>query len=128
MRRLKPDPVPDDLIRKILEAGLCAPNGGNFQHGQPVTVHWSMSTAVSTGSFRVWLKDTTSGEWLRITPRLTPVQAVPGQTSYSEDWTINQPVGSYKLWVYYYGSDGSTVLAAAVSSGILNIQPGTYTR
>ena len=31
MRRLKPDPVPDALIRQILEAGLCAPNGGNFQ-------------------------------------------------------------------------------------------------
>jgi nitroreductase len=31
MRRLKPDPVPDALIRKILEAGVCAPNGGNTQ-------------------------------------------------------------------------------------------------
>ena len=31
MRRLKPDPVPDALIRKILEAGVAAPNGGNFQ-------------------------------------------------------------------------------------------------
>ena len=31
MRRLKPDPVPDDLVRKILAAGLCAPNGGNNQ-------------------------------------------------------------------------------------------------
>ncbi len=31
MRRLKPDPVPDDLIVKILEAGLSAPNGGNMQ-------------------------------------------------------------------------------------------------
>ena len=31
MRRLKPDPVPDALIRKILEAGMCAPNGGNSQ-------------------------------------------------------------------------------------------------
>ncbi|MBS0220494.1 MAG: nitroreductase family protein [Proteobacteria bacterium] len=31
MRRLKPDPVPDELIEKILRAGLCAPNGGNFQ-------------------------------------------------------------------------------------------------
>ena len=27
MRRLKPDPVPNDLIRKILEAGVCAPSG-----------------------------------------------------------------------------------------------------
>jgi nitroreductase len=31
MRRLKPDPVPDELIRKILAAGICAPNGGNTQ-------------------------------------------------------------------------------------------------
>ncbi|HEX5320150.1 MAG TPA: nitroreductase family protein [Stellaceae bacterium] len=31
MRRLKPDPVPDALIRKILEAGVSAPSGGNMQ-------------------------------------------------------------------------------------------------
>jgi nitroreductase len=31
MRRLKPDPVPDELISKILRAGTCAPNGGNIQ-------------------------------------------------------------------------------------------------
>src|SRR5919205_3233072 len=31
MRRLKPDPVPDALIRKILEAGAAAANGGNAQ-------------------------------------------------------------------------------------------------
>lgn len=31
MRRLKPDPVPDELIRKILEAGIAAANGGNTQ-------------------------------------------------------------------------------------------------
>ncbi len=31
MRRLRPDPVPDELIRKILEAGTCAPSSGNTQ-------------------------------------------------------------------------------------------------
>ena len=31
MRRLKSDPVPEELIRKILEAGVCAPSGGNMQ-------------------------------------------------------------------------------------------------
>ena len=31
MRRLKPDPVPEALIRQILEAGVCAPSGGNMQ-------------------------------------------------------------------------------------------------
>jgi nitroreductase len=31
MRRLKPDPVPNELLHKILEAGTCAPSGGNMQ-------------------------------------------------------------------------------------------------
>ncbi len=31
MRRLKPDPVPEEIIRKILEAGTYAPSGGNMQ-------------------------------------------------------------------------------------------------
>ena len=31
MRRLKPDPVPDDMIRTILEAGVAAASGGNRQ-------------------------------------------------------------------------------------------------
>jgi nitroreductase len=31
MRRLKPDPVPHALIAKVLEAGVCAPSGGNMQ-------------------------------------------------------------------------------------------------
>ena len=32
MRRLKPDPVPDALIRRILEAGIAAANGSNRQN------------------------------------------------------------------------------------------------
>jgi len=31
MRRLKPDPIPDELVRRILEAGTYAPSGGNMQ-------------------------------------------------------------------------------------------------
>jgi len=31
MRRLKPDAVPNELTRKILEAGVCAPSGGNMR-------------------------------------------------------------------------------------------------
>ena len=31
MRRLKPDPVPEALIRRVLEAGTAAPSGGNMQ-------------------------------------------------------------------------------------------------
>lgn len=31
MRRLKPDPVPDEVLRKVLEAGVQAPSGMNSQ-------------------------------------------------------------------------------------------------
>ena len=31
MRRLQPDPVPDALIAKIIQAGVCAANGANTQ-------------------------------------------------------------------------------------------------
>ena len=80
-----------------------------------------MNSAVSTGSFRVWLKNTVSGAWVRITPAASPVAAVPGQTSYSVPWSVSQPVGSYKLWVYYYAADGTTVISTASSSGTVSI-------
>jgi len=38
MRRLKPDPVPDELIREIIEAGTWAPSGGDTQHWRFIVV------------------------------------------------------------------------------------------
>jgi nitroreductase len=31
LRRFKPDPVPDEIITRVLEAAICAPSGGNSQ-------------------------------------------------------------------------------------------------
>jgi nitroreductase len=31
MRRMKPDPVPDSVVRQILSLAICAPSGGNRQ-------------------------------------------------------------------------------------------------
>ena len=31
LRHLKPDPVPHDLVRRVIDAGIRAPNGGNSQ-------------------------------------------------------------------------------------------------
>jgi len=31
MRRLKPDPIADHLLRQIMDAAICAPSGGNRQ-------------------------------------------------------------------------------------------------
>jgi nitroreductase len=38
MRRLKTDPVPDELIHEIIEAGTCAPSGGDTQHWRFIVV------------------------------------------------------------------------------------------
>lgn len=52
MRRLKPDPVPDDLIRKILEAGVCAANGGNYQRWRFLVV----KDQATKKAVQVWYK------------------------------------------------------------------------
>ena len=51
MRRLKPDPVPPELIRKILEAGTAAPSGGNMQRWRFLP---KVKQAVGTYYKRVW--------------------------------------------------------------------------
>lgn len=38
MRKLRPDPIPDEDIRLILEAAVKAPNGGNHQTGRFLVV------------------------------------------------------------------------------------------
>src|SRR5438094_4493854 len=38
LRRLKPDPVPDEIITKILDAAIRAPSAGNTQHWAFVVV------------------------------------------------------------------------------------------
>src|SRR2546421_12440995 len=53
MRRLKPDPVPDELIGKILEAGICAPNGGKTQRwGLPGPQDTAVKSKVPAGDKR----------------------------------------------------------------------------
>jgi nitroreductase len=52
MRRLKPDPVPDALVRRILEAGQCAPNGSNAQRWRFMIV----KDAAIKKAVQVWYK------------------------------------------------------------------------
>ena len=46
LRYIKPDPIPDELIQRVLDAGIHAPNGGNTQRWHfivikdPATKRW----------------------------------------------------------------------------------------
>ena len=64
MRRLKPDPVPDDMIIKILEAGIKAPNGGNHQT-------WHL-VVVKDMSIKKAVQASTSARMMRSSGRIMP--------------------------------------------------------
>jgi hypothetical protein len=101
---------------------IVTPNSGTFAQGGASSVTWAMpGSGVSTGSFRVWLRNTVTNAWVRITPAATPVAAVAGQTSYTVPWSVTQPKATYRLWVYYYAADGTTVVGTAQSTGVITI-------
>lgn len=73
MRRLKPDPVPDELIAKILRAGACAPNGGNTQKWRFLVI----KDRKIKDEVAVWYKKAFD-EW--IGPRYRSSEPPPGVT------------------------------------------------
>jgi nitroreductase len=71
MRRLKPDPVPDELVARILHAGTCAPTGGNAQKWRFLVLKdRKVKDAVA-----VWYKKAYD-EW--IGPRYASIAPPPG--------------------------------------------------
>jgi nitroreductase len=71
MRRLKPDPVPDDLIAKVLQAGTCAPSGGNAQKWRFLVV----KDRKIKDAVQFWYKKAYD-EW--IGPRYATIEPPPG--------------------------------------------------
>ena len=115
MRRLKPDPVPDELIAKILRAGSCAPNGGNTQKWRFLVIKdRKIKDAVA-----VWYKKAFD-EW--IGPRYRSSEPPPGVTKerylrqvaaveYLTDHYAEAPV-----WIVACLEDGPTPTRMAGSS------------
>jgi len=68
MRRLKPDPVPDALVRKILEAGACAPNGGNTQRWRFMVVKDPQIKRKVQGFYRRAFDEVVGPRYLKSTP------------------------------------------------------------
>ena len=115
MRRLKPDPVPDELIARILRAGSCAPNGGNTQKWRFLVIKdRKIKDAVA-----VWYKKAFD-EW--IGPRYRTSEPPPGVTKerylrqtaaveYLTDHYAEAPV-----WIVACLEDGPTPTRMAGSS------------
>ncbi len=57
VRRLRPDPIPDEVLRRILQAAAWAPSGGNVQPWRVVVVHDPVKRRVLGDLYRM--------EWAR---------------------------------------------------------------
>lgn len=56
MRRLKPDPVPDEMIRKVIAAATCAPSGMNTQRWAFLVVTDAEGKRFFGERYDYWLK------------------------------------------------------------------------
>ena len=73
MRRLKPDPVPNEMIRKILEAGVCAPSGGNMQRWRFLVIRDDKIKETVGGLYKhAWDE--------QVAPRYRAGEPAPGRT------------------------------------------------
>ena len=86
---------------------VTAPNGGeSFVPGSVPTVTWSVSSAVASGSFDVWVYSPTTS-WYKLNS--APVAAVAGQANYVFAWTVAEPpAADYKMRVWYVNAAGMT--------------------
>ena len=108
-----------------LSPTVTSPNSGSFVDGSTTSIAWKMSSAVSTGSFRVSLENIATSSTTSLTA--SNVSANRQVTAYSMKWSVSQALGNYRIRVDYCDSGGS-VLSTGVSSGIVSIAtPGTVT-
>ncbi len=74
MRRLKPDPIPDEVLREVLEAGTTAANGGNMQTWRFLVIRDPAIKAAAGAWYRK--------SWQEIVaPRYRSAAPAPGQSS-----------------------------------------------
>ncbi len=101
---------------------VTSPNGGeSWPRLSTHNVIWTVIPAVSSGSFRLQLNDSTGiqvSQW--VSP---PIPAVAARTIYTYSWTITLAVGAtWRMRVYCYDAAGAQ-LAAADSSANFRITP-----
>jgi len=97
---------------------VTSPNSGALVLGSSTTIMWKMSSAVSSGYFRLALTSTANGSSTQLNS--SAIATNRRTTSYTASWKVAQAAGNYRVWVYYCSSSGG-VLSSAGSSGVVSI-------
>ena len=106
------------VVLRTVVPRVTSPNEGVFAEGSTTAVTWKMSTAVSTGYFRVELTSTTDGITKPVSGSKIPV--IRRKMNFSAPWNVSQGAGSYKVCVYYCSSD-DRVLSSDTSDGVVTV-------
>lgn len=101
-----------------LTVHVSTPNGGESiaQDGE-TDVTWTLSRAVDTGTFDVWVSGA-GADWTKVNS--AAIAVVPGQIEYSYHWYLaDVPADDYRVRVTY--SDGGNPVAADESDGAFSV-------
>jgi nitroreductase len=79
IRRLKPEPIPDAVLRQIMDAAICAPSGGNRQG-------WSF-LIIRDAAKRARLGELYRGAWGELMNRTNPAD---DQSTYAAESWVSQ--------------------------------------
>jgi nitroreductase len=97
MRRLRPDPIPDEVVARIVDAGVRAPSPGAVQRWRFVVV---TERAVMAGLAEVW--QLARDAVLQAMPDLYPTPQQASSSQYLHDHFAELP-----LLILGYGPDGA---------------------
>ncbi len=84
---------------------ITAPATGPWEIGRKKTVTWTLSTAPTVGSFRVWATPKAGGTTRAVSTTVVPVTGGTGPYDLECTWTL--PAGDWYLSVFYYDAAGA---------------------
>jgi nitroreductase len=95
MRRLRPDPIPDDVLRRIMDTAVCAPSGGNRQGWSFVVVRDAGLRARLGALYRECWAELMKTPYYRdagAAPRDTPIGKMVASAQHLADHLADAPV------------------------------------
>ena len=119
MRRVKPDPIPEDAVKAMLDAAIRAPSGGNSQNWRFVTVTEASVKAALGDLYRdAWktLQETVYKKAFELAEKQGNKQALAIQSS--SGW-LAENFDRVPLWVFVFSRNDPT--GASVYPGVWNM-------
>jgi hypothetical protein len=102
---------------------LTAPGGGaQWQAGSVQTASWSLVSPLTSGSFKVFAKNASTGTNSAVTGSIA---VASGQIAYSTPLTVKLAAGSYAVSVTYYNSSGTSISKSTAAT--VTVLPITLT-